>query len=198
MATYYSLFNSYLIYSSEAVTQRCSVKKVFLEISQNSQENTCARVSFLIKLQASTCKFNKKEALAEVLSCEICKISKNIFPYRTRPVAAPDACEIWGQNQNNTLFQRISRLQEKTLRIINFKRHGTPSDPLFKENKILKTSDFIKYKNTEFVRKCLRQENLSIFNEMFRTLNQNHNYNTGATNNYQLDFAPRRTTHYGT
>ena len=28
-------------------------EKVFLEISQNSQENTCARVSFLIKLQAS-------------------------------------------------------------------------------------------------------------------------------------------------
>ena len=31
----------------------CSVKKVFLEISQNSQENTCAIVYFLIKLQAS-------------------------------------------------------------------------------------------------------------------------------------------------
>ena len=30
----------------EAVVQRCSVKNVFLEISQNSQENTCARVSF--------------------------------------------------------------------------------------------------------------------------------------------------------
>ena len=27
-------------------------KKVFLEILQNSQENTCARASFLIKLQA--------------------------------------------------------------------------------------------------------------------------------------------------
>ena len=36
----------------EAVTRRCSVKKVFLDISQNSQENTCARASFLIKLQA--------------------------------------------------------------------------------------------------------------------------------------------------
>ena len=35
----------------EAVTHRCSVKKVFLEIPQNSQENTCARASFLIKLQ---------------------------------------------------------------------------------------------------------------------------------------------------
>ena len=33
----------------EAVAKRCSVKKVFLEISQNSQEKTCARVSFLIK-----------------------------------------------------------------------------------------------------------------------------------------------------
>ena len=33
--------------------RRCSAKKVFLEILQNSQENTCARVSFLIKLQAS-------------------------------------------------------------------------------------------------------------------------------------------------
>ena len=32
---------------SEAVARRCSVKKVFLEISQNSQENTCARASFL-------------------------------------------------------------------------------------------------------------------------------------------------------
>ena len=38
----------------EAVVQICSVKKMFLEISQNSQENTCARVSFLIKLQAWT------------------------------------------------------------------------------------------------------------------------------------------------
>ena len=28
-------------------------KKLFLEITQNSQENTCARVSFLIKFQAS-------------------------------------------------------------------------------------------------------------------------------------------------
>ena len=37
---------------AEAVAQWCSVKKVFLKISLNSPENTCARVSFLIKLQA--------------------------------------------------------------------------------------------------------------------------------------------------
>ena len=30
---------------------RCSVERVFLQIARNSQENNCARVSFLIKLQ---------------------------------------------------------------------------------------------------------------------------------------------------
>ena len=64
----------------------CSVKKVFLEISQNTQENTCARVSFLTKLQA--CNFIKKETLAQVFSCEFCEIPKNTFSHRTPPVAA--------------------------------------------------------------------------------------------------------------
>ena len=49
---------------------------MFLEISQNSQENTSSRVSFLIKLQFLI-NFIKKEALAQVFSCEYCEISKN-------------------------------------------------------------------------------------------------------------------------
>ena len=32
--------------------RRCSGKQMFLQISQNQQENTCARVSFLIKQEA--------------------------------------------------------------------------------------------------------------------------------------------------
>ena len=58
--------------------RRCSIKKVaFPVISKNSQENSCARVTFLIKLKASACNFIKKETLAQVLSCEFCKIFKN-------------------------------------------------------------------------------------------------------------------------
>ena len=41
-----------VLLDAEAIFQRCSLKKVFLQISQDSQENTCARVSFLIKLEA--------------------------------------------------------------------------------------------------------------------------------------------------
>ena len=67
-----NFFNDFLIRTDKF----CSVKKVFLEMLQNSPENICARVSLL-----------KKQALAQVFSCEFCKISKNTF-YSTRPVAA--------------------------------------------------------------------------------------------------------------
>ena len=39
--------------TAEASTGGVVWKKVFLILSQNSEENTCARVSFSIKLQAS-------------------------------------------------------------------------------------------------------------------------------------------------
>ena len=42
-----------ILISLKAVVRRRSAKKLFLEILQNLQENTCARVSFLIKLQVS-------------------------------------------------------------------------------------------------------------------------------------------------
>ena len=40
-----NFFENVAEFSSEAVVQRWSLKKVFLKISQNSQENTFARVS---------------------------------------------------------------------------------------------------------------------------------------------------------
>ena len=49
-------------------------KELLCKISQNSQENTCARVSFLIKLQALACNLIKTETLTQVLSHEFCKI----------------------------------------------------------------------------------------------------------------------------
>ena len=51
---------------TEAVAQRFSFKKVFLEILQNSQENTFARVSFLMKLQVKANNFIKKKTDADV------------------------------------------------------------------------------------------------------------------------------------
>ena len=64
----------------------CSVKKVFLKISQNSQQSNCARVSFFNKVSSLT----SGEPLAQVLSCKFCEIFKNRFFYKTTPVAAFD------------------------------------------------------------------------------------------------------------
>ena len=44
-------YEQLIIFHTEAVARKWSVKKVFLKISSNSQENICARVSFLIMLQ---------------------------------------------------------------------------------------------------------------------------------------------------
>ena len=41
-------------------------------------------------LLGQACNFIKKEALAQVFSCEFCKISKNNFSYITLPVAASE------------------------------------------------------------------------------------------------------------
>ena len=76
------------IYNIAAVVQSCSVKKVLWEISQNSQENTCSRACFLIKLHAETCNFIKKETRSQIFSCDFCAISKNTFLHRTPLVAA--------------------------------------------------------------------------------------------------------------
>ena len=48
-------------------------KEMFLEIFQNSQENTWAKIN--------NCNFIKKETVAQVFSRELCEISKNTFFY---------------------------------------------------------------------------------------------------------------------
>ena len=73
---------------SEAVAQRCSLKEVFLEISQNSQENTCARapVSFTKFLRTPFLKenlmwlllrFTKTNSFTDPLSCILPSFSQN-------------------------------------------------------------------------------------------------------------------------
>ena len=55
-----------------AVIRRCSVKKIFLKSSKNSEENTGIGVSFLIKSQAQACNLIKRNASTQVFPCEFC------------------------------------------------------------------------------------------------------------------------------
>ena len=56
--------------------------KVFLELSQNSQEKQLCQCLFFNKVAGLACNFIKKETLAQVFSCEFWEISKNNFLHR--------------------------------------------------------------------------------------------------------------------
>ena len=65
---------------TEAATGGVLLVKVFLEIWQNSHENTCARVSFLIKLQAlrKRCSENMQQICrgTPMAKCDFNKVAK--------------------------------------------------------------------------------------------------------------------------
>ena len=69
----------WFMFLTEAATRSVLCRKVFLEIWQNSQENNCARASFLIRLQTWGLQLYQKQTLVLVFSCEFCEISKNTF-----------------------------------------------------------------------------------------------------------------------
>ena len=70
---------SFQVFVSEAVAQKCSIKKVFLEISQKLHENTCARVSFLIKLQSQVCSFINRETHHRCFRVNFAKFLRKAF-----------------------------------------------------------------------------------------------------------------------
>ena len=57
----------------------------------------------------------KKETPTQMVSCEVCKIFKNSFSYRTPPVAASDALE----SNQSSLKQQIRRTDKEKLKSVH-------------------------------------------------------------------------------
>ena len=60
------------------------------------------------------------------------------------------SCQIWGQN--NTILRKLEPLQNKALRIKNFKNNECNVNELYKTNKILKIAHCNKLLSRLFVR----------------------------------------------
>ena len=71
------------------------------------------------------------------------------------------ACQIWGQSSNT--LNKIQPLQDKAVRIINFKPDNHNVGELYKRDKILKVSDYIKLLNSLFVRDVLLNSSIPPF-----------------------------------
>ena len=62
----------------------------------------------------------------------------------------------------------VQRAQNKVLRIINFKKEGHPSEPLFTETKILNLNNIITLNNCMLVFDHLNSSLPAIFDDLLR------------------------------
>ena len=84
--------------------------------------------------------------------------------------------QIWGQN--NTILRKLEPLQNKALRIINFKNNECNVNEFYKTNKILKIAGYIKLLNCLFVRDVMAQSTTPPFQEFFIQMRNTHQHNT--------------------
>ena len=76
-------------------------------------------------------------------------------------------CQVWGQKSNSTHAKQISNLQDKALRIINFKPFRSPCKPIYKENKILRLEDFLKIQNSLLIHDFLHDNLPACFKDYY-------------------------------
>ena len=106
-------------------------------------------------------------------------------------------CQIWGQIKNNYV-DKIYKLQNKAMRIINFAEFRADENPLYCTNNILKLHDYIKLKNCLFVHDFLNGKLPLCFKDYY--FKTNYIYFTVQTRGSNLGclFAPsKNSTTYG-
>ena len=101
--------------------------------------------------------------------------------------------QIWGRT--NAIVKRLQILQNKALRIINFKPRRASADPLFKECKILKLADNINLQNFLLVHDSLNNNLPSSLSGKFALVDTVHN--TRNETYFQIDRPINKTFLYG-
>ena len=107
----FRILNGLKGWKAQEVTWGVLYRKLFLKILQNLQENTCARLSCLFFFSClKACNFMKKQTLAQLFSCEYCKIFQSSIFYRAPPVAASafSRQEILSSAESDTADSRTS------------------------------------------------------------------------------------------
>ena len=79
--------------------------------------------------------------------------------------------QIWGQT--TTIHnEKITKLQNRAMRIISFSDYRADAEPLYKRNNILKLDDYIKLQNSLFVYDFLHENLPDCFSDYFQKLDE--------------------------
>ena len=91
-------------------------------------------------------------------------------------------------------MNNIEKIQNKALRIINFKGRWESSAPLNKESKIFKLKDIVLLNNLQFVYDQINKGLSKSFHAFFTLKTEQHRHNTRGNS---LNVPPVKTTTYG-
>ena len=105
------------------------------------------------------------------------------------------ACQVWGQNEN--CLKMLSSLQNKAIRIINFKQQDLPVNKLYNANGILKIQDYIHLINFVFVEDVLSNESLEAFSNFFTKSDDFHDHMTRHSSRHSVIMEHSNTLLYG-
>ena len=101
-------------------------------------------------------------------------------------------CQLWGQVQTQVL-QNIEKIQNKALRILNFKNPWEPIEQIYKESKILRLKDIVTISNLKFVYDQMNKILPRVFEKKIINKTRQHLYNTRGNS---LDVPHVKTTTY--
>ena len=104
--------------------------------------------------------------------------------------------QIWGQHKNFHV-QRIIKLQDKAIRIINFADYHAPTSELYKTTKILKFSDNITLNNYLYVHDSFTRRVPSPLQGNFKYIHDTHNHHTRNSKMQCVKLPISRTIEYG-
>ena len=101
--------------------------------------------------------------------------------------------QLWGQAQTQ-VFQNIEKIQNKALRILNFKKPWEPIEQIYKESKTFKLKDIVTISNLKCVYDQMNKILPRVFEKNFINKTRQHLYNTRRNS---LDVPQVNTMTYG-
>ena len=100
----------------------------------------------------------------------------------------------YGGKHKQKALQNIEKIQNKALRILNFKNPWDPIEQIYKESKIFKLKDVVTISNLKFVYDQMNKPLPRVFENFFINKTRQHLYNTRGNS---LDVPQVKTTTYG-
>ena len=104
--------------------------------------------------------------------------------------------QIFGQIQNRHI-NRLQKLQDRSVRIINFSNYNAHRNPLYLKSKILKFNDSIQLFNFLFVHDCTRKNIPFSLQNSFNPVSNVHNYSTRKAIQYHMALPKIKTKVFG-